>query len=418
MDLLEYQAKRLFTTIGIPVLPSQSICKPGDLKNLHIPYPIVLKSQVRAVGRGKAGGVKFVENTIDAIAASQTIFKLPIEGEYPEVLLAEARYNAENEFFLAIMLDYHLKCPVLLGSSHGGMQIENLLKNMQVCVIEDEFSPFYARRLAQKMGLKGSLITSVSKILEKMYHLFWEKDLEIIEINPLGIDFNGEVMALDGKIRVNDDALSRHSDLLELNKNNIQQDLSLSFLSENQEKNVDQILSNASLFKLDENGDIAVISNSLDLGIVTHNLILEKKGKLGAFFRLDENLEYSLKEQLETIFEQIFNTTSIKFILINTLVNDIINQTIIEAINDFYEKELNNQIDKGEERRERFTGLRIRPQNVNKTPSTVKKIKPTKQIQWILRMVGDNLDISLKNLTDLPITLTDNLAKSVDLLLT
>jgi succinyl-CoA synthetase beta subunit len=78
MDLLEYQAKTLFHNVGIPVLPSQRIHDPRDLKRLQIPYPVVIKSQVRVGGRGKAGGIRLVENTIDAIAAARTIFNLPI----------------------------------------------------------------------------------------------------------------------------------------------------------------------------------------------------------------------------------------------------------------------------------------------------------------------------------------------------
>jgi len=118
---LWYCTKEIFAQVGIPILPSQPIHEPGGLKRLNIPYPIVLKSQVRAGGRGKAGGVKFVANTIDAIAAAHAIFHLPIAGEYPEVILAEARYNPQQEIFLAILLDYHLQRPVLLGASQGGM---------------------------------------------------------------------------------------------------------------------------------------------------------------------------------------------------------------------------------------------------------------------------------------------------------
>ena len=117
MDLLEYQAKEWFREIGIPVLPSQRIDRPRDLKGLKIPYPVVLKSQVRTGGRGKAGGVKIVTNTIDAIAAAQTIFNLPILGEFPEVLLAEAKYNSDREFYLAIVIDAVARRPLLLGAT-------------------------------------------------------------------------------------------------------------------------------------------------------------------------------------------------------------------------------------------------------------------------------------------------------------
>jgi succinyl-CoA synthetase beta subunit len=213
MDLLEYQAKELFTQVGIPVLPSQRIDRPTDLKALRIPYPVVLKSQVSVGNRGKAGGIRFVENTIDAIAAARTIFNLPIMGEYPEVLLAESKYNTSQEFYLAIAID-RLACrPVLLGSSDGGMNIHAVLNQIQQVVVYGEFSSFYARRLALKMGLQGELMLAVSEIVEKMYVLMESQDLDLVEINPLGVDSQGAVMALDGKISVSAYALSRHPDL-------------------------------------------------------------------------------------------------------------------------------------------------------------------------------------------------------------
>lgn len=213
MDLLEYQAKELFREVGIPVLPSQRIDRPTDLKALRIPYPIVLKSQVSVGNRGKAGGIRFVENTIDAIAAARTIFNLPILGEYPKVLLAEAKYNTSQEFYLAIVID-RLACrPVLLGSTDGGMNVNAILNQIQQVVVYEEFSSFYARRLALKMGLQGDLMLSVSEIIEKMYMLMRSQDLDLVEINPLGIDRNGAVMALDGKISVNHYAVGRHPNL-------------------------------------------------------------------------------------------------------------------------------------------------------------------------------------------------------------
>jgi succinyl-CoA synthetase beta subunit len=213
MDLLEYQAKELFRDVGIPVLPSQRIDRPTDLKALRIPYPIVLKSQVSVGNRGKAGGIRFVENTIDAIAAARTIFNLPILGEYPKVLLAEAKYNTSQEFYLAIVID-RLACrPVLLGSTDGGMNINAILNQIQQVVVYEEFSSFYARRLALKMGLQGDLMLAVSEIIEKMYILMRAQDLDLVEINPLGIDRNGAVMALDGKISVNHYAVGRHPNL-------------------------------------------------------------------------------------------------------------------------------------------------------------------------------------------------------------
>ncbi|WP_318528478.1 succinate--CoA ligase subunit beta [Plectonema radiosum] len=213
MDLLEYQVKEWFGNIGIPVLPSQRIDHPTDLKRLKIRYPIVLKSQVHAGERAKAGGVRFVETTIDAIAAAQNIFNLPILGELPEVLLAESKYDADQEYYLAVVLDTALCRPVLLGGKDANIDWELAAEKIQHVVVEQEFSPYYARSLALKMGLQGAMMQSISTVMEKMYQLFVEKDLDLVEINPLGVSPSGSLMALNGNIRVNERAIARHPDM-------------------------------------------------------------------------------------------------------------------------------------------------------------------------------------------------------------
>ncbi|RMD70170.1 MAG: succinate--CoA ligase subunit beta, partial [Cyanobacteria bacterium J149] len=277
MNLLEYQAKQLFRQVGIPVLPSQTISHPSQLKQLTIPYPIVIKSQVYAGGRGKAGGIKFVDNTIDAIAAARSIFNLPIAGEYPEVLLAESQYDADRELFFAILLDYELQCPVIFGSSQGGIDIEQLLNNLQKVEITDDFSAFYARRLAIRMGLESDLIEKIVDVIEKMYHLFITKDLDLIEINPLGISANKEVMALDGRVRVNDDALGRHPDLLSVtlsDKNN-----QPPFSARHKLELASALNTPTLLDWQDERGKIAIITNSFDEAVLTWDWLSQAKGK-------------------------------------------------------------------------------------------------------------------------------------------
>jgi succinyl-CoA synthetase beta subunit len=315
MDLLEYQAKEIFAQVGIPILPSQPIHEPGGLKRLNIPYPIVLKSQVRTGGRGKAGGVKFVANTIDAIAAAHAIFHLPIAGEYPEVILAEARYNPQQEIFLAILLDYHLQRPVLLGASQGGMDVDSLLETMQKVVIEARFSPYLCRQLAVSMGLRGSLIESISQILEKMYSLFVSKDLDIIEINPLGINEAGEVMALDGKISVNDAALARHLDLLALTPPQLQSPWSI----------------------IDQTGRIAMISNGQGLMSTVWDALASKGAKLAAWLILEERLELEqLNEQIEAGLQQFQLLPDLKVVIVDIVSYPDFGQKAIESISNYY----------------------------------------------------------------------------------
>jgi succinyl-CoA synthetase beta subunit len=308
MDLLEYQAKELFGKMGIPVLPSQRIDQPKDLKGLKIPYPVVLKSQVRTGGRSKAGGIRFVENTIDAVAAAHAIFHLPIMGCYPDVLLAEAKYDAEREFYLAVVLDTSTRRPLLLGSQQGGVEVESKLDHMQQVVVNQEFSPFYARRLALKMGLKGSLMLKVSGIIEKMYRLFVDHDLDLIEINPLAVSSTGELMALDGKVTVNDAAVNRHDDLLALT------------LRIPQQQEGSSLSQSVSLVLLE--GNIGVLCSGAGLTMATLDLIQRAKGKPAGFVDLGGEYRHgyppeTLQERLEQGLDQIVQTKSTKVILIN-----------------------------------------------------------------------------------------------------
>jgi succinyl-CoA synthetase beta subunit len=371
MDLLEYQAKELFREIGIPVLPSQTIGEPRQLKQLQIRYPVVLKSQVRVGGRGKAGGIRFVGNTIDAIAAARAIFNLSIIGEYPEVILAEARYDAKQEFFLAIVLDSQLQRPILLGSNQGGMNVSSLLDNLQQVVVESEFSPFYARRLTLKMGLTGELIQSVSAIIEKMYRLFWEKDLDLIEINPLGISATGELMALDGKITVNDFALARHPEIFNLTANKNHRNLTQNHgrvastnkpvlaldRFPNTEASFYEGLGERLFHKTQEQlepivpvsvnlpeeepqwldwrekkGNIAIICNSLDLALVTWDLISQSKGKPACCVAVSET---TLPQHFPQILAKLEQLSGLKVIIVNILAESSISQDIAQIIRDY-----------------------------------------------------------------------------------
>ena len=339
MELLEYQAKKLFKMVGIPVLPSQTIRDPRKIKQLQIPYPVVLKSQVSSGGRGKAGGIRFVSNTIDAIAAARTIFNLSILGEYPEVILAEAHYNAVKELFLAVVLDYDRSRPVLLGSAFGGMNVDSLLANLQQVVVESEFSLFYARRLAASMGLSGKLICSVAEIIAKMYRLLSETDLDLIEINPLGINDRGELMALDGKITVNDNALGRQP-ILD----------TLSFSKQQQQVNYHSLLwKNKDFSQIrwrwldwhDRTGEVAMICNSFDSALLTWDLLKQGRATPACALLIENSLtkesdDLSLYSQkLLEAWVEIENVANIKAILLNIWESDAVNRQIIDTVNDY-----------------------------------------------------------------------------------
>lgn len=339
MELLEYQAKELFRTVGIPVLPSLTMQNAREIKQLRIPYPVVLKSQVCSGGRGKAGGIRFVANTIDAIAAARGIFNLSIIGEYPEVILAEAHYNAERELFLAIVLDYNLQCPVLLGSARGGMNIDSLLANLQQVAVSDRFSLFYARRLAAKIGLSGELICSVSNIIAKMYRLFEERDLDLIEINPLGVNARGELMALDGKITINDNALARQPIIENLNFS-AQQRASIDRSTWRTKRDFSQVRRRW-LDWNDKSGEVAIICSSFDSALLTWDL-LQQQNVVPACSALIENSldsetdKISLyREQLLIILQELESVREIKVILLNIWDTEAVSLEVVQTAIDY-----------------------------------------------------------------------------------
>lgn len=326
MDLLEYQAKELFSEMGIPVLPSQRIDRPTDLKGLKVPFPIVLKSQVYTSDRGKMGGIRFVENTIDAIAAAQAIFHLSIMGKYPKVLLAEAKYNSEREFYLAVTLDTTACRPVLLGSQSGGVDVEAHLSNMQQVIVDQDFSPFHARQLAQKMGLQGKLLRSVSTVIEKMYRLFERRDLDLIEINPLAVSSDGELMALDGKITVNDAALGRQPDLASLVAT-----LPSSVVIPSLSCGVDLV---------ELGGNVGVLCSGAGLTMATLDLIHKLKGKPANFVDLGGDYRHccppsALQERLKQGLDVITQEKGVKVVLVNILGGVISCLQVAEAIAGF-----------------------------------------------------------------------------------
>ena len=401
MDLLEYQAKDLFREMGIPVLPSQRIDDPKDLKGLKIPYPVVLKSQVRAGGRGRAGGIKFVANTIDAVAAAQTIFNLPIVGEYPGVLLAEAKYDADQELYLAVLLDPVARRPILLGSKQGGINVEAAIAEMQQVIVDQDFSPFYARRLMLKMGLQGELILSVSAIVEKMYDLFVQKDLDLVEINPLGISRLGEVMALDGKVTANDQALARHPDLAGLvgkkllgskggvensrggrhERTRIVPEMRSSLESELLPKL--PILNGVDLNLVELQGNIGILCNGVGLTLATLDAVIHAKGKPANFLNLGSFDRYEpmdgLQERLERGLDLVSQEKRVKVVLVNILGSVAVGEEIMLAIANYLER----------------------------------KARANRTTQIVLRLVGDQSETTKQHLASLSVQIAEKLDEAV-----
>lgn len=408
MDLLEYQAKELFREIGIPVLPAQRIDHPRDLKDLEIPYPVVLKSQVPKGGRGRAGGIRLVENTIDAIAAARAIFNLPILGKYPQVLLAESHYDAEKEFYLAVILDYALCRPVLLGASQGGINEEGAIAHMQKVVIDQEFSPFYARRLGFKMGLHSHLIESVSEIVQRMYQLFVQKDLDLVEINPLGVSSTGQVMALDGKIAINNHALRRHSELVTLVSTSTE---------------LSQLTTQPTELKwTDSDGNIGILCNSTSLAAATLDLVYQAQGKPASCLIVD-SYPWDLPslsspvQQLQQALQQLIETKGIQVVLVNILSSTGASEAMVETLaNYLLSKVGETPVLKAVDRSQRPTRVLSRSSRERSHRNHLvqgQSTSVTRLPNFVIRVVGGNISSVKGSLAEFPVDWIDNLDEAV-----
>lgn len=411
MNLLEYQVKQLFREVGIPILPSQKIATPQDIKVLQVPYPVLLKSQVHVGDKEEAGCVRLVENRIDAIAAVRTIFNLPVFGEYPDVILAEAPYQPEQEFLLAIALDSKLQRPVLLGSTQGGRDCDALLTNLQRVVIEEEFSPFYARHLAVKMGLSGQLLTSVSNTIEKMYSLFINKDLNSIEINPLGVKGNGEVIALDGKIAINDYALGRHPDILEMSRSPSLQD---KFALETNGLSHSNRLRKANyqwLAPVDSQGNIGIIGNDVGLALGTWDALCQSQGKPACCLVVNAENSYesltlsTCTKNIQPALEQLLTIPQLKVVLINILASANTIGIWSEAITNYLDAKL-------------AQGAEFAHQKSLKTTTSnhhrhLKKTAVVKIPQLVIRLAVPKGDVVNEQLPTIPVHFTNDLEEAL-----
>ena len=387
---------------GFPFSPSQRINDPRDLKWLQILYPVVLKSQVKVGGRGKAGGIRLVENTIDAVAAARTIFNLPIAGEHPNILLAEAHYAAQQELFLAIVQDYKRRCPVLLGSAQGGIQVEAVLAKMQKVEIVEKFSPFYARKLIHKMGLQGTVFGAVSQTVEKMYQLFVEKDLDLIEINPLAVNAEGEVMALDGKITVNDYGLGRHPDVIAFAEVQPQSEPT------------------SAITWLKPEASVGVMSNDFNLVLAIWDLLAQNQVELGGYGIVADAVVKGLLHppiaEIEQTLRQ-FAQSDVEIVLIDCLGDTAATTKIAQEVITCLQRQDGLDTAKSEERTERPTNTTARRRRARRhsPPEAARpQRRPTNSLPRIVMRLAAEVDITLLE-TEAAIDWADSLDKAIAL---
>lgn len=329
MDLYEYEAKRIFQEFGIPTPPSVRITKPEEMRKVHFGWPLTVKCQVLSGGRGKAGGVKFPKDLQEGEQIAADLLKLVINGSKTQSLLVEPRLNLAKELYLAVTLDRGRGCPIFIASAEGGIEIESS-HNVVTMPIPTPYSSFVGRELAGRLGLKGTVFNKVADIANKLYKVFEARDLDLAEINPLVITAGDDVVALDGKITVNDDALGRQKCFEGW------QEAHMNDLSQRERK---AKLNGLNLVELD--GNIGIICNGAGLTMGTMDMVKSAGGNPGNF--LDAGGGSDTEKTLVAL-ELVHDNPKVEVILLNILGGITACDEVAKALVLFMEKHPERQM--------------------------------------------------------------------------
>ncbi len=221
MRLYEFEGKKLFADFKIPVPEGKIATSPAKAEAIakELNKPLVLKSQVLTGGRGKAGGIKAVENPADAKKIAEDLFKLKIKGYSVEKILIEPKLDIRQEIYLGVTIDRVNYKLVVIASAEGGVDIEETAEKSPEKVTRRSFDidaalyTFNAIDISKSIGLPSESVKSAASIIINLFKLFKAYDAKLAEINPLVITNDGELIAADSRISLDDDAVFRHPDL-------------------------------------------------------------------------------------------------------------------------------------------------------------------------------------------------------------
>ena len=339
MNLHEYQAKQLFAAYGIPVPNGRPARSPADAVAATQTLGgslWVVKAQVHAGGRGKAGGVKLCRSTEEVrMAALGMLGKRLVthqtgpEGLPVNMLLVEAGSDIARELYLSVLVDRSREQVVFMASAAGGMEIEEVAAKSPQKIFRVHvhpaagIQPYQIRELAFALGItEKTQLATFSKIVDGLYRLFMEKDASLVEVNPLIVTTDGRVLALDAKLNVDDNALFRHPELAAM------RDASQEDPRESEARQHE--LNYVSL-----DGNIACMVNGAGLAMATMDIIKLYGGTPANFLDVGGG---ATSERVTAAFKLILSNRSVKAILVNIFGGivrcDLIAEGIIAAVKD------------------------------------------------------------------------------------
>lgn len=317
MKVHEHQAKEIFRKYGLPVprgYPAFDIKEAVEAAEELGTWPVVVKAQIHAGGRGKAGGVKLAKSIeeVQQIASELLGKKLATFQTGPEGLPVSRLYIEEataidKEFYVAITLDRSKSKPIIMVSASGGMEIEEVAATNPEAIITQTIEPFiglrsyHARELALKLGLPKNLLNKAASIFTTLYKIYIELDASMVEINPLVLTKEGNIVILDAKIEFDDNGLFRHPEIMEMDD-----PTQISPLEVEAKK------FNLNYIKLD--GNIACMVNGAGLAMSTMDTIKLAGGEPANFLDVGGSANAT---QIANAFKIILSDPNVKAIFIN-----------------------------------------------------------------------------------------------------
>jgi len=309
MDLLEYKGKRVLARYDVPLFRGKEASTVDDAVAAadEIGYPVVVKAQVKIGGRGKAGGIKIADNSDEAREYATNILGMDIRGHVVGELWLQEATDIDNEYYAAVVFDRSAKAPLVMLSTQGGMDIEQVaaehpeaLAMLHVDPLVG-FQPYHARRLTFEAGVDADVVRPVGDLLAKLYEVFSKEEATLIEINPMVVTPERRVVALDAKVTLDNNSLFRHPDnaALDDNSNADPQELMAS------ERGLTYV-------KLD--GDIGIFGNGAGLVMSTLDVVAAAGGAPANFLDAGGGAK---AEAIVASVEVILSNPNVKAVLFN-----------------------------------------------------------------------------------------------------
>ena len=336
MKIHEYQAKSVLARFGVPVPRGEvafSAAEVGEIARRLGGDIAVVKAQIHAGGRGKGGGVKLAKSPDEAEQIAKKMIGMTLvthqtgpEGRKVSRVLIEEGLQIERELYLSVVIDRASACPVVIASAAGGMDIEEVAASEPEKILREPIDPgtgivpFQARKLAFGMGLEAGPAQKLVKVLDAIYKVFIETDASMIEINPLILTKDGDLLALDAKVTFDDSALYRHPDLRDLRD-----------LSEEDPLEVEASKFSLNYIRLD--GNIGCMVNGAGLAMATMDIIKLAGGEPANFLDVGGGAN---AEQIRNAFKILTSDKNVRAVLINIfggiLRCDVLAQGVIVAV--------------------------------------------------------------------------------------